>query len=134
MIDPEELQAKDIHLPAGAAGDVRSQLEEAKQAMRVTAVVRKVFVLINHEEENGKHQIRARGVPEKDFSESVFQCPRAADIEFQKQAGIPRPFPSMMATPAGEIVVSKPELCDDCTWRLFKGVNGNCDGKRYERR
>ncbi len=65
------------------------------------------------------------------FERGYIQCPREADLEFQEQNNRPRPFPSTLVTPTGQMVVSKPGLCDGCVHRLQRGVNNHCYGLQF---
>ena len=70
---------------------------------------------------------------EKDFFDSGYhQCPRNADATWEELNKRPRPFPSILVDETGQVVVSKPSLCDSCVFGLQRKVQGHCDGRKFK--
>lgn len=77
-------------------------------------------------------RIRFRDYEPDFFEKGYYLCPRAADAEYEVQAGEPRPFPSILINPKGEVVVSKPSLCGGCSHFLRRQNQGHCDGLAFD--
>jgi hypothetical protein len=65
------------------------------------------------------------------FAKATLQCPRAADAEWEAQHQRPRPFPSILVNPQGQVAVSKPGLCAQCVFGLSRQVTGHCDRRQF---
>jgi hypothetical protein len=119
-IDPNTItvQGDYPHLRDLLGGSIREASVQAKR--------QKAFFRIGYEERDGGPGIILQEIPHAVFNDALYQCPRAFDIDE------PSPLPTVLVTPEGDAVVSKPSLCDGCVHRLERGVTGNCYMRRFE--
>ena len=109
--------------------DLRTTLEDVKELIRQTAKTSGQYVFLHYDETKEQLHIVSR---ERDLFESdLMQCPQAADERFEFTCKSPRKLPSMVAKPNGEVIVSKPSLCDTCQWKVHKASTGSCLSKQY---
>lgn len=126
-----EIQSEDIRLTGKPVNDVVSDLHAVRGQMAAIAMAKSLYVTVHHEQEDGVDHYRLKGIPKADFEKMPIQCPTAADREYEAQANEARGFPSMLATPRGQVIVSQREACVNCTNYLFRAANGHCVGKQF---
>lgn len=132
MLNPEEIDPETLRITADL--DLKSQLEGMAQLAKFKAMREGSYVFLYHElADDGSDGMQLKAMEPFIFEEGFIQCPRAADLEYEIQFNNPRPLPSMLATPTGELHVSKPSLCDMCEHRLHRSVTSNCDGLTFKR-
>lgn len=127
MFLPDEVDPNTIKL--NHPSRVREFLDQAKTLMAQEAKRLDCYMMGYHEE---GETIRIKSMKRKDFEEALFQCPRMADKAFEDSEGTQRPLPSIIGLPDGTSVVSKPSLCDGCSWNLYRATHGNCHGKQFD--
>lgn len=126
MFKVDEIDPETIYLSIDAP--VRENLEGLISIARVRATKFKCYVMIYHDEEQG---YAVKSIDPFMFEKGAVQCPRQADVNYEEQFKSPRPFPSILIDPQGFVVVSKPSLCDSCTFKLSKTIFGCNNGNKY---
>ena len=124
-IDPES-----IHLNQDIP--IRDNLEGLIQVAKLKARKEGSYIMISHGfDANGDESIHFKGMTPEEFEKGYIWCPQQADLTYQEQNKKPRPFPSILVTPQGEVIVSKSSLCDGCVHRLRRSVFG-CVSVHFE--
>ena len=129
MYQPDEIDPETIKATVNAP--LRENLEGIIQAARVRALMQKCYVTIMHEVKDGEEKIGILSHDPAFYERMPIQCPRMADIQYEIEFGKPRPFPTIVINPKGEVVVSKPSLCGGCANRLRQTVFG-CQSIQFE--
>lgn len=128
MIDPESVDPATIRVEADT--NLAETLRGIGQVVKASSKTTGKHIMVYHDEETDQIAIRSQE-PEV-FETSAFKCPRAADIEYEQINDKRRGLPSMLAYPTGKLIVSKPALCESCTWYLYRLAHGNCLGKEFK--
>lgn len=126
MYKPNEIDPETIYLTLDAP--VKENLEGLISIAKVRALKFNCYVMIYHDEEQG---YAVKSIDTFMFTKGSVQCPRQADANYEEEFKKPRPFPSILIKPNGEVIVSKPSLCNSCTFRLSKTIFGCNNGNQF---
>ena len=126
MYQADEIDPETIHLTVDAP--VRENLEGLIDRAQVRARLHDCYVMIYHDEAQG---YAIKSIDREFFERGQVMCPRQADWNFEQDNHRPRGFPSILVTPRGNVVVSKPSLCGGCVNNFRKTIFG-CVGVPYQ--
>lgn len=136
LLDFPQVDPKSIHFKFDF--DIKSVIEKSVWMSGMAAQQTGDFYLMNFEDKDGEPNYKILSKSPEFFWKLPYQCPQDADLAYLKEFSTPRPVPSALAIPPlpghpeARLVVSKPNLCDTCTHRLSRAINGQCAGKFYE--
>ncbi len=126
---PEYIDPRTFH--SGTPDHLRFLIQAARAVLGQVGNDDKA-ILLYEEEKNGAPHYKVHPVDlDQLLAEASFPCPKAADDEYEKGAGEPRPVPSALVMPDGNPIVSKPSLCDSCVHSLRRKIHGHCYGQPY---